>query len=404
MVILGGIGFTGYCNDKNKNGIIYNAEAGLYRNALTSLAGDILYTQKFEKLYHRVKEILGTQQIIILTHTPKECWSKDSYNPNWIYVNGHTHRNCYKICENKVLFADNQIGYHKTTLHLHGFETKINIKDTAILSYPDGIHKINYHQYRQFLNLKDILCQYNDRISPIYMLKKNNKYMFIKETSRNFVLLEGGHTHTLEHDFDYYYNNMDYYGSNIMSIFSNYWDTLDKIASFIKKIHGAGTIHGCIIDIDYNNHIYVNPYDGKLTYYYADSMSEKYIYPSLQELLTDQSIQKAQKIEEYIISQKNTNKTQDIIPIQNNYQIMLNEYKKLLTPNEKNFLTHPKQIKPIFVSDTSMYKASRAIKTLQYYKDNDVIRKWYDGILSYNPSIGPIKFYDLFDNEDFYLE
>ena len=55
--------------------------------------------------------------------------------------------------------------------------------------------------------------------------------------------------------------------SNIKTIMNSYMDKLLNISKVIKSIGGDGSIHGCIVDIDYYNHIYINPVDGKITEY-----------------------------------------------------------------------------------------------------------------------------------------
>ena len=60
------------------------------------------------------------------------------------------------------------------------------------------------------------------------------------------------------------------------------------VAEFVRKIGGAGTIHGCIVDIDFYNHIYVNPFDLTVSGYYALDMIRKTVYPSIPALLEEQ--------------------------------------------------------------------------------------------------------------------
>ena len=42
-----------------------------------------------------------------------------------------------------------------------------------------------------------------------------------------------------------------------------------KISEVIKSFGGSGRIHGCIIDVDFLNHVMLNPSDGQITYYYS---------------------------------------------------------------------------------------------------------------------------------------
>ncbi|WP_440970910.1 DUF4116 domain-containing protein [Peribacillus frigoritolerans] len=83
FVILGGLGFSGLNSQ-------FNATQGIYRQTIMSIDEDIKQTNQFQFIYKKVKSVLGNDKVIILTHTPKENWSNEDYNPNWIYVNGHT--------------------------------------------------------------------------------------------------------------------------------------------------------------------------------------------------------------------------------------------------------------------------------------------------------------------------
>src|SRR5690606_15987886 len=88
LVILGGLGFSGY--EKK-----FNANMGIYRNAITNILDDMSFTKRFEKIYEKLKEALSDRTVIVFTHMPKSNWSIDAYQHNWIYVSGHTHRNYF---------------------------------------------------------------------------------------------------------------------------------------------------------------------------------------------------------------------------------------------------------------------------------------------------------------------
>ena len=46
-----------------------------------------------------------------------------------------------------------------------------------------------------------------------------------------------------------------------------------------------GRVHGCIVDIDNFNHIYLNPYDGSVTPYWATSKYLKFAYSNVVSLI-----------------------------------------------------------------------------------------------------------------------
>ena len=126
-----------------------------------------------------------------------------------------------------------------------------------------------------------------------------------------------------------------------------------QISDIIKKIGGSGTIHGCIIDIDFYNHIYVNPIDLSITGYCATDIINKIIYPSIPSLL------------------------------ENNCPIMFNEYIKLLEDCDKNSLVLKQKSNitslPQIYLDTNIYKASREIKKMQRLNSN-ILSFWYENI------------------------
>lgn len=371
-IILGGIGFTGYCNDKDpKTGMIYNAEYGLYRSALKTIDDDIKQTQRFEAVYDKVRKALSDCRVIILTHTPKECWSKEPYLANWVYVNGHTHRNIEIVNEEKMLFADNQIGYHNENVQLKEF-TIIRNMNLFCEHLEDGIHEITVQQYREIFRSKGLNVHVNAGIGTIVMIKKQEQYMFLlrkfikSANGDKLYILDGGAAHTADFDERYYYDNMDIYVTAVKSIFKNYWSVQNKVAYTIKRIGGEGIVHGCIVDIDYYNHAYLNPFDGTLTFYYAESINDKYVYDNIEALLQNQA--KKSRGEDRI-----------------HYLEMEKSYKRIISKmGEENLQTA--STPPVFVGSTEMYRVSRVIKRMQYIADSNIVRAWHDGVLNYYKS------------------
>lgn len=351
-VILGGLGFSGLNSQ-------FNATQGIYRQTITSLDEDIKQTNKFKFIYNKVKSVLGNDKVIILTHTPKENWSNEDYNRNWIYVNGHTHRNDYCCDEEKSFYSDNQVGYYSTNIGLKHF--KLSRVYDIFKYYPDGIYSISREQYLDFNRGVEIKVTFNGT-GIIYMLKNNNVYCFIleKQNTGKIYLLNGGKINNLEHnDINYYFERMAYYSHAIRELFSDYNQALKSISESIKKIGGIGTIHGCIVDIDFFNHIYVNPEDGTVTPYFASSIVDKYIYPNVKSLLL------AQRKDLY-----------------DNYMKLLDgesEGVKLLKDETK---ARSFEIST-FVPDTYMYRTSRIMKSLQYLTGVNVIRIWNDRIIEF---------------------
>ncbi len=74
-IILGGIGFSGL-NPK------YNAEIGLYRSTVSSLKQDKELTERFRRVYNKLKECAANRKVIVFTHTPVHDWTSEPCNPN----------------------------------------------------------------------------------------------------------------------------------------------------------------------------------------------------------------------------------------------------------------------------------------------------------------------------------
>ena len=114
----------------------------------------------------------------------------------------------------------------------------------------------------------------------------------------------------------------------------------EKIAGAIKKIGGDGRIHGCIIDINFFIHAYVNPIDLTVTGYWASGLFQKVRYPDIPSLIKGQC------------------------------PLLYANYQKLIEVKRTNPLM-PKQkqtelaLLPQLYLDTDIYKASREISKMQ---------------------------------------
>lgn len=342
LTIFGGIGFSGYNPD-------FNASKLIYFDAVPTLEEDKKLTNKFNSLYIKLKDCLSNRKIIILTHHPKQDWSTDNYNSNWIYINGHTHKNVYEKNSDKQLYADNQIGYFNEDVKLKKID--YSLKCNIFNDYEDGIHLISLEQYLLFYRKMgySISCKIQ---GEFYLLKKNDILMFVyKNDKGNLYIMNGGRQNKLDHkDIEYYYNNMDNYSIIIKEGTKSYYEYINQLSDYIKSIGGSGNVHGTIVDIDFYNHVYVNIYDSKITPYWAASMDYKIVYPSFQELLSNHCPK--------MLENMNSNK--------NELVAMKNE----LIPSGGGFY-----------EDTKIYRESRIMKKIQHLIDDNIIRVWNDNLL-----------------------
>lgn len=351
LMILGGLGFSGLNPE-------FNALNGIYRDTIRTLEEDIKQTQRFETVYKRVEQILGNERLIVFTHTPMNNWTASPYNPNWIYVSGHTHKNDFSVSEDHVVYADNQIGYHTKSVGLKSFPLSLNYD--IFREYQNGIYTITREEYIDFYHGVGSMITYNSSNGIIHMLKRDCCYCFIFEdlSSGKYYLLNGGKKKLLDYqDINYYYDNMQYYSYAIKDLFEDYFSSLKKISASVQAIGGSGIIHGCIVDIDFYNHIYFNPVDGSLTSYYAKSIVDKYVYTDIGSLLKEQR--------------------KDLYK---NYQKLLNVDKNMLILKDGTRKGYVNKFQ--YVSDTAIYKPSRVMKSLQYLFDVNAIRVWSDEVIN----------------------
>ena len=242
LLILGGIGFSGL----NKNYNSTNLRYGISFELLSHSEGrrkEIIESSRFSALHSKLMNCIPDYRVIVLSHMKKDDWTNDQYNPNWIYINGHNHRNFYEINENRTIYADNQIGYNNEAVRLKYFYTD---SDYDIFSdKADGIYTISAQEYIDYNRAKRIYSNFSRTDASIYMLKSDGYYMFFyygkfKSTSKyeKMYLLKGGSLSNLKldepSDLEYYYEKMGQYVQNIHLLLKRYSGAQEKISHFIK--------------------------------------------------------------------------------------------------------------------------------------------------------------------------
>ena len=380
VIILGGIGFSGL-NDK------YNAVSMRYGKSFDTVTPemamqrDIKESKKFDDIYTKLLSSIPKSKLIVLTHMKKDDWSTAPYNPYWIYLSGHSHRNFREVNEDKVIYADNQIGYRSNNIGLKYFYID---KEYDIFSYyEDGIHEITREQYIEFNIGKNIQMSFKRVEGTIYMLKKKDTYLFFIYCSyskqmrgKSLYIMNGGQLRKLKRnridDLIYYYGSLEKYIENVQQLLSKYTRGQEKLSEFIKKLGGSGKIHGCIVDVERPSsskdfsycHLFVNPTDGKVTPYFAYDVKSRYVYKDFKTML--------EAVESCVL-------------LKENYLIFESESSSNLPD-----IQYSKQMEAwgkenaIYDEGSYLYKISRIIKSLQYISEKNVIRIWNEELLNYD--------------------
>ncbi len=348
LAIYGGTGFA-YFNKK------FNSVNGnIYRNGITNIEDEKERTLKFLDGYKRMLDIAKKEPIIILSHMPKEDWSGNGeYNSKWTYFYGHTHSNCFIRNEKETIIADNQIGYGKKK-YLELKSICFSPQKDLFAEYEDGIYEIDRDTYYLFLRCMYISCQ-SHRDIQITMLKKDGKYLFLtKGKSGKLQLLDGFQVKNLEiQDIDYYYENMSEYCDLLINATMPFLEYMYELSLKIRQVGGSGVIHGSIIDIDFFNHVYVNPIDGKIVAYFATSPDDKYIYPSIPALLKEECPDK------YELYQKNKTIFNELSAFQDSELMIGTQY-----DDGRDYL-----------------KASNQMRKIEYLSNNIIriwMQEWFD--------------------------
>lgn len=278
--------------------------------------------------------------------------------------------------------------------------------------YKDGIHKITLNEYwyclgetdREYLHMLRPLFRYVDHV---LMIKKNGYLMFLSVSAKGKLgILNGGRAKTASFSAQYYFDNIERYASAVLVSFSKYWDTLRMISDQLKSLSPSekslrarytlekveykelynedigsysewyknkgkdyrlsGWIHGCIVDIDNMNHIYVNPYDGTITPYFAQSMYDKDVYINVKSLLSDQKPEFLESLKALAVKSKEFE------------LVAVNEPIKAVLVKSDDKISH--KTKKEYSHD--MYIISNRLKPLQKIYDYKLVQVWYDDILN----------------------
>lgn len=369
FIMLGGIGFAGLNPQFNANDGIYGIIPGSSGTPIPRISheDEIAQSERFAALHEKVLSCAANKQVIIVTHMPMSDWSHTPHNPNWIYISGHTHQNCLIRDEDgTTVLSDNQIGYQPRSWHFNAFT--FHGRYDPFEQWGDGIYDISTSQYEDFNNGRGITMHSFKRPGQIRMIKREGVYMFFLQGT-NLLILSGGQWAKAEHNIEFYYDNMLLYQQCVRAAFEPYHQALAALSREIKAIGGSGTIHGCIVDIDWWNHVYLNPFDGKITPYFAWNTFEKVMFENIPALLKGAPYPPALPDGEPLANRYRAADKQGNLPI--------------LSTQARNSDSALATI-PEIVRDRRMYDPSRIMRSIQYIFDQNVIRIWNDEVFGRN--------------------
>ena len=312
---------------------------------------------EFRNLYNKVAASQRGRNLIVVTHIPTTDFiGLDELDPGVIYLHGHTHRQFYFEKGLSRIIADNQIGYRRSKIEFKHFY--INEKTDWFDTFENGIYEISKDDYLSFYGGLSKPIDFYSQYEKIYLIKRNGAYLFLMKTPKGELrLLNGGAIRVVpDHPLEYFYDKLDTMLNSVELCLHPYFEKQKAVSDWVKSFGGDGSIHGCIIDIDFYNHIFLNPIDGTLVPYYATSIVDKYVYRSIKSLISSRC---HWLLESFM-------KKKDDQP---------------LLPSTKQERNSPAK-RAIHVESTYMYRVSNIVKTLQYASNLKLIRFWDDSLVA----------------------
>lgn len=358
LIVLGGCGYSGIGD-------------GIKVDLLNGGAADAERSARFRRLHDKLLRCAGGQRVVVLTHYPLGEWSTGPGNPEWVYVSGHTHRNTFSEGAGRpTVLADGQVGYRPSKWGYRTYALDTTGCCDPLAGEADGIYEVDARLYEDFNRARGIDMSKFNRAGRVFALKRGDTYMFVHrgEEGGNLHLLAGGRiTNLSQADIGYYYRNLQKYSERVERLFAPYYSVLMAISEEVKGIGGYGFIHGSIVDIDFFNHIYLDPLEGSLTPYYAESTEERVVYDTVELLLKGSPLIDGSIKRGFLRARKRGDLA------------MIAGAKSEYRPNPA--------LAPVLSTDKAMYAKSNAMKSVQYLLERNVVRIWNDRVLEGSPSI-----------------
>lgn len=193
------------------------------------------------------------------------------------------------------VFANNQLGYKKYNVLFK--QAYIYKRMNPFAAFEDGYHEINSPDYLRFYDYMQeningnglVERQIKNNNAQFYMIKHSGYYGFFLLSPKGLYICAGGRIKKINsiNDIEQIDINFTNMVSRYLRALYPYRNVQEQIAEAVKSFGGDGKIHGCIIDIDFYNHIMLNPNDGTMTYYTSPIFGHIKTYGSMLELLSD---------------------------------------------------------------------------------------------------------------------
>lgn len=308
FLIFGGTGFAKY-------DAVWNAERVVCCPGF-SREDEIRETTNFEIVYQEAMDMAKTSRscLLCLSHYPVSACLNNKYDKEAIYFSGHNHRNEYVRMENKVLYADNQIGYEKTDVEFREATTGLVVNPYHALE--DGLYQTTVKDYLKFYRYlgeyagDGTLLYKRCQIADLYVVKRRGYYGFFmistKKDSKGISIVNGGSTKKLTKstDISWICENFDIVVSKYLQMLLPLRKAQEELSRELQELGFDGTIHGLIVDVDFFHHIALNPIEGNMEMYFSSVFGYKAPLCSFQELLASLKLRGIDQQKDYDLIQE----------------------------------------------------------------------------------------------------
>lgn len=363
IAIAGGIGFAKY-NDK------YNSDTQIGAGDM-SHKKDAKESEKLQKIHKKVLNEPSAYGRIVLfmSHYPLHDWiPEEDISSRCMYFNGHNHHNMSVRTENRSIYSDNQIGYSKKKIAFK--KVMVGPYYNPFVDLEDGVYEIGVESYLQF----NEYC--SESIDGTYhidqQIKKGGKFCMIKQygfygffivQSDCVMICKGGMAVRLKssNEFQYYVENFGKMIFNYINLLQPFRIAEEMVSEYVKSLGLSGRIHGCIIDLDFSNHIMINPVDGTVTVYNSPIFGIVKEFDGLGDILEDMA-----------------NKEPAL------YSGALKKYNKNAKKLPKVLKKKNDDYEEVDISHESAYGVSRDIRNVERLFTSNTLRDWDDYLLNYS--------------------
>lgn len=372
--IYGGTGFAKYDDEWNADNVV--CCPGFTRE------DEIRETTLFEAAYQSALEAAKESRscLLCLSHYPISACLNNKFDKEVIYFTGHNHCNEYVRVKDKVLFADNQVGYDKIDIAFKEATTGLVINPYHALN--DGLYQTTVKDYLKFYRYlgeyagDGTLLYRRCQNADFYVVKRKGYYGFFmistKKDSKGISIVNGGVTKKLTKstEISWICENFDIVVSKYLQMLLPLRRVQEEISRELKELGLDGTIHGLIVDVDYYHHIGLNPVEGNANFYYASAFGYKMDLSSFDEMLTSLELRGLDQQKDYnLIRAKFEEKA-----IEKGYLLSSVSQNHLLETENYEVEDISQRVEQLVSRKEGMYAVSRKISPLQRLFTGRVLR------------------------------